>query len=167
MRKIGVLMIGLTAVAAANTATYQQVCASPAKTLCITYPSAWNRTSIRIERSKNQEKITALYAYHQIDADTGFAEGLEASSSPDSAGFKVKTALAEDIQARKEILSTVTYSASGPNWYVISGTDFRGNIFYSKLVKTDHSLKTLNFLYPSDNKTYWNKILGTITQGFK
>ena len=159
--------MGLTAFAGADTAMYRQVCTSPARALCLTYPSTWNRTSIRIERSKDQEKITALYAYHQIDADTGFAEGLEASLSSENAEFKVKTALAEDIQARKEILSTVTYSASGPNWYVISGTDFRGNIFYSKLVKTDHSLKTLNILYPSGNKTYWNKILGNITQSFK
>ena len=165
------MIICLTNAAAASTTTsavaYQQVCASPAKALCLTYPSTWNKTSIRTERSKNQEKITALYAYHQIDADTGFAEGLDASSSPYNAGFKVKAALAEDIQARKEILSTVTYSASGPNWYVISGTDFRGNVFYSKLVKTDHSLKTLNVLYPSGNKLYWNKILGHITQNFK
>ena len=160
-------MTGLTAVAAADTAMYQQVCASSTKTLCLTYPSTWNRTSIRIERSKDQEKITALYAYHQIDADTGFAEGLEASSSLYDAEFKVKMALAEDIQARKEILSTVIYSASGINWYVISGTDFRGNIFYSKLARTDRSLKMLNILYPSGNKLYWNRILRIITQNFK
>lgn len=150
----------------ASTAPYQEVCTSPAKALCVVYPSTWKKTSIRIERSKNQEKITALYAYHQIDADTGFAEGLEASLSPGSSGFDAKTALAEDVQARKEILSTVTYSASGANWYAISGTDFRGNVFYSKIVNTDHHLKTLNALYPLGNKTYWNKILGNITQSF-
>ncbi len=171
MKRISLLIVGLAATASANTtantAAYQEVCASPAKALCVIYPAAWKRTSIRTERSKNQEKITALYAYHQINADTGFAEGLEASLSAASAGFDARTALTEDIQARREILSTVTYSASGANWYVISGTDFRGNIFYSKSVGTGAYVKALNILYPPSNKTYWNGILKDITQKFR
>lgn len=161
------MIVCLATAASASTAPYQEVCTSPAKALCVVYPSTWKKTSIRIERSKNQEKITALYAYHQIDADTGFAEGLEASLSPGSSGFDAKTALDEDIQARADILSTVTYSASGPNWYVISGTDFRGNIFYSKSVNGTAHFKTLNILYPPSNKAYWGKILKDVSQKFK
>lgn len=142
-------------------------CSSPARTLCVLYPAAWKKSSFRTEKSGGGEKITAIYAFHPSGTGTGFAEGFDASVSPSSGYVDLKAAMADQTQALTETGAKVTYSKLGDDWYVLSGTDFRGSVFYDKVVETGHFHKELNVVYPVSNGKYWQGFLGRMTRDFR
>jgi len=142
-------------------------CSSPSKTLCVLYPAAWKKSSFRTEKSAGGEKITAIYAYHPSGSSTGFAEGFDASASPSSGYVDLKAAMADQQQELTESGAKVTYSKLGDDWYVLSGTDFRGNVFYDKVVETGRFHKELNVVYPARNGRYWQGFLDRLARDFR
>lgn len=142
-------------------------CSNSSKTLCVLYPAAWNKSSFRTEKAAGGEKITAVYAYHPSGSSTGFAEGFDASASPSSGYVDLKEAMADQQQALVETGAKITYSKLGDDWYVLSGTDFRGNVFYDKVVETGRFHKELNVVYPARNSKYWQGFLGQMARDFR
>ena len=70
--------------------------------------------------------------------------------------------LFEDSKSR-----TDTYSASKDNWFVVSGINEQGNIYYKKTILKNDVEYTVELVYPKAIKSEYNNVLKKVINSFR
>lgn len=75
---------------------------------------------------------------------------------------EVKSVFEQAMEGKK-----VSYKVLKNDWFVISGTDAEGNIFYQRTQLKGLTFITVLIAYPSTEKTIWDKECGKIAGSLK
>lgn len=70
--------------------------------------------------------------------------------------------LFEDCKSR-----TDTYTASKDNWFVVSGINEQGNVYYKKTILKNDVEFTVELIYPQDRKSEYNAVLKKVIDSFQ
>lgn len=66
----------------------------------------------------------------------------------------------------KSIDGSVVYYAQKNNWYVLSGINSAGNIYYLKTILYNDTEYTVQLTYPQDKKEFYNEIIDKVISSF-
>jgi hypothetical protein len=64
-----------------------------------------------------------------------------------------------EVTGRTDEKDVVNYTFIKDNWYVVSGTNFKGFEFYTKLWRYNDHWVTLNFAYPASKRKVYEPML--------
>lgn len=92
--------------------------------------------------------------------------GMSAYATIDGEKLSVRKALEDEIGNRRQQGDKVTYRSSGDNWLVISGYR-RDKVFYFKMIIDEDNAKSFELIYPTRDKTYYDKIVKHVAWSFK
>lgn len=134
--------------------------------LCIRYPEAWPKKTLRTETSGGIDKIVAVYQLHSTSAETGVPEGLTATSRAVGTSLKIDQVYASTLEELTDSAAKITYKRLADTWFVLSGYDAKGFVFYLKGAADKNNYKELNIYYPPENASYWKGLLGPMAQAF-
>ena len=85
--------------------------------------------------------------------------------------YAMYNVLEQSIQDLKEfyessIDGSIDYSVQKENWFILSGTNSDGNLYYMKTILTDDTEYTVQFTYPKKKKELYNVIVETVSKSF-
>ena len=66
----------------------------------------------------------------------------------------------------KSIDGSIVYYAQKNNWYVLSGINSAGNIYYLKTILYNDTEYTVQLTYPQDKKEFYNEIIDKVINSF-
>lgn len=91
------------------------------------------------------------------------ATEIAAGGSNNVFGDTLQSLMQEHIAMEED---EVTYQASGPNWFVLSGYD-GANIFYEKVYLGKDTENDLRIEYPADEKEKYDSMVSTVAASFQ
>ena len=141
--------------------TYKSYC-NNRFTFCVNYPAnlvnpqpeSTNGDGCEMRAKQGKAKVTTWGNYAPTYA-------IEGTSDFDRKA-EVKKVF-EDAMVGK----TITYKVLKDTWFVLSGTDKEGNIFYHKSMFQDLAFITVLIEYPKAEKATWDKQCGKISNSLK
>ena len=130
-----------------NNVTYDDYCNSRFE-FCVSYPVFFKRKF----EAYNQDGCEFLYGNNYSLRVYGMHNVME----------KTLEELFEDSKSR-----TDTYSASKDNWFVVSGINEQGNIYYKKTILKNDVEYTVELVYPKAIKSEYNNVLKKVINSFR
>ncbi len=138
-----------------------------ARHLCVQVPSAWSGAALRTQSAGGTDKIVAVYKVHAAGQDVGFPEGFTATARSVGPKLNLAAVYADTADELESLSSDITYRRLTSDWFVLSGHDAKGYIFYLKGVAGSGIYKELNVYYPPGNAAYWSPLLGPMGKTFR
>lgn len=79
----------------------------------------------------------------------------------------VTCAASNDSSSRRAAGATVEYTASGADWYVVSGHEPDGSVYYERTAVGPRSVNTLEIDYPASASAQMSSIVTKVSLGFR
>ena len=130
-----------------NNVTYDDYCNSRFD-FCVSYPVFFKRKF----EAYNQDGCEFLYGNNYSLRVYGMHNVME----------KTLEELFEDTKSR-----TDTYTASKDNWFVVSGINEQGNIYYKKTILKNDVEYSVELVYPKAIKSEYNDVLKKVINSFR
>lgn len=68
---------------------------------------------------------------------------------------------------KKDIDGSISYSKKKDNWFVLSGINFEGNIYYLKVVLDRNIEYVIEFIYPKKHKELFDEVIKVVINSLK
>lgn len=141
--------------------SYQSYC-NAAYEFCMSYPAnlvnpqpeSYIKDGREFTAKKGKAKITTW-------GNKALAYVL-AEENPFNTSKALKDEFAGAMEGKK-----VTYKVLKDNWFVVSGINKEGNIFYQKTIQKEHIFINVLLTYPESEKATWNPQCSKVANSLK